>query len=142
MTDNLLTLTKKAFESVRSSVVVAMQYLYTVREEGAWKEVASSFSEYVESELGISQGFASKLLAVNQHYLIEGGLSPENIAETDYECLYLAAKTEGTPEEQVAKARTLTRRELKEERVDAGHVHGEEIIQIYKCCGMRVPDHA
>lgn len=138
MTDNLLVLTKKAFETVKSSVIRAMQYLYVVKEEEAWKEVSGSFGEYVQSELGISQGFASKLLSVNQHYLIESGLSPENIQGIDYEALYLAQKTEGTPEEQVEKARTLTRRELKEERVDGGHVHGEETVEIYKCCGMRV----
>lgn len=133
----LLENTKKAFESVRSSVVVAMQYLYQVKEEEAWTEVSGSFSEYVEAELGISQGFASKLLSVNQHYLIEGGYSPENIEGFDYEKLYLAAKTEGTYEEQLAKAKTLTRRELKEERNEK-EPHEHEPIQICRVCSMRL----
>lgn len=133
----LLDQTKEAFANVRNSVVVAMQYLYAVREEGAWKEVASSFSEYVEGELNISQSFASKLLAVNQHYLIEAGVSPENIAGIDYECLYLAAKTEGSLEEQIEKARTLTRRELKEERNDI-EPHDHEPISICKVCSLRL----
>lgn len=142
MTDNLLALTKSAFAKARGSVVEAMQYLWLVKEEEAWKEVSPTWSDYVSSELDISQGFASRLLSVNNHYLIKGGLAPENIEGIDHERLYIAAQTEGEVEEQVARARTLTRRELKESRVDGGHIHGEEIIQIYKCCGMRVPDHA
>lgn len=128
----LLEQTKKAFADVRSSVVVAMQKLYQVKEESAWESVASSWGEYVESELGISQGFSSKLLSVNKHYLLEANIAPEKIENIDYECLYLAAKTEGTPEEQVEKARTLTRRELKEERNDAEEAPHEHI----PCCAV------
>lgn len=133
----LLEQTREAFANVRSSVVVAMQKLYEVQQEDAWKEVSGSFSEYVQSELGVSQGFASKLLTVNRHYLVEAGYSPENIAGIDYECLYLAAKTEGTPEEQLAKARTLTRRELKEERNEEEQ-HEHEPISICRKCSLRL----
>lgn len=134
---NLLDQTKEAFANVRSSVVVAMQKLHQVQEQEAWKEVSGSFSEYVESELGISQSFASKLLTVNRHYLIEAGYSPENITGIDYECLYLAAKTEGTPEQQLAKAQTLSRRELKEERNDE-QPHEHLPITICKTCSLRL----
>jgi hypothetical protein len=139
---NLLDQTKAAFAQFRSSVVQAMQYLYQVRESGDWMQVSPTWTDYVKNELEISQGFASKLLSVNKHYLIEGGLSPENIQGIDYERLYIAQQTAGTPEEHVAKAKTLSRRELREEKVDDGHIHGEEIVRIYKCCGMRVPDDA
>lgn len=115
----LLERTKESFASVRSSIVEAMQNLWSVKNGDVWKETScTSFGEYCESELGVSQSFASKLLQVNQHYLLEAGFSPEKIVGIDYECLYLAAKTEGTPEEQLARAKTLTRRELKETKND------------------------
>ena len=110
----LLLDTRDSFRDVKSSIVRAMRNLYEVHERGSWATVATSWSEYVESDLGISQGFASKLLSVNRHYLVEGGFYPENIEGIDYEKLYLAAKSGGTVEEQIAKARTLTRAELKQ----------------------------
>lgn len=134
---SLLAETKAAFENVKGSIVVAMQKLHAVKESGDWESVANTWSEYVESELGISQGFASKLLSVNKHYLIEGGYSPANISGVDYESLYLAAKTEGTVEEQIERARTLTRAELRQERNEQND-HTHEAIQICKHCSMRM----
>lgn len=133
----LLTDTKEAFANVRSSVVVAMQKLYQVREELAWREKAETWGEYVESELSISQSFASKLLTVNQHYLVEAGISPDKLAGIDYECLYLAASTEGSYEEQIAKAANLTRRELREERNEE-QPHEHLPITICKTCSLRL----
>jgi len=128
----LLRETKEAFANVRGSVVVAMQRLYKVHESDAWVGVCSSWSEYVESELGISQSFASKLLAVNKHYLIEGGLSPENITGIDYESLYLAKSIPGTVQEQTSMASTLSRRELKETKNDREETPHEHI----PCCAI------
>lgn len=136
----LLEQTKKAFADVRSSVIVAMQKLYQVKEEGAWESVASSWGEYVESELGISQGFSSKLLSVNKHYLLEANISPEKIENIDYECLYLAAKTEGTPEEQIEKARTLTRLELKQTKNDEAP-HTPDFVEYCKTCHVTRVNH-
>lgn len=139
MTDNLLTLTKTAFAKARGSVVEAMQYLWLVKEEEAWKEVSPTWSDYVSSELDISQGFASRLLGNNQHYLIEGGMTPEDLVGIDHEKLSMARNLPGTPEEQVAKARTLTRRELKEEKNDAEATpHEHEPISICKVCSLRL----
>lgn len=132
----LLDQTKEAFANVRSSVVFAMQRLYEVHERKLYETVADSWGAYVESELGISQSFASKLLSVNKHYLL-GGVSPEKLESIDYECLYLAAKTEGSLEEQVEKARTLTRRELKEERNEETE-HEHLPITICKTCSLRL----
>jgi len=128
---------KDAFANVRSSVEYAMQKLYAIKESGEWADVSDNWGQFVEAELGISQSFSSKLLSVNQHYLIEGGFSPEKIEGIDYECLYLAAKTEGTQEEQVARARTLTRRELKESRNDEDP-HDHIPVSICKTCSIRL----
>lgn len=129
--------TKELLGGVRHSLVEVMCNLHALKERGGWEAHASSWGEFCESELNISQSFASKLITVANHYLIEGGFSPDKIEGIDYECLYLAAKTEGTPEEQVAKARTLTRRELKEERND-DEPHEHEPISICKHCSIRL----
>lgn len=138
----LLQETKEAFANVRGSVVVAMQRLYKVHESDAWQGVCSSWSEYVESELGISQSFASKLLSVNKHYLVDGGLSPENISGIDYESLYLAKSIPGTIEEQTSMASTLTRKELKETKNDREPVpHEFERVCYCKVCGLSEATH-
>lgn len=134
---SILEQTREAFANVRSSVVVAMQKLAFVKEQGLWEVIAPSWGEYVETDLGISQSFASKLVSVNNHYLVEGGFSPEKLEGIDYECLYLAAKTDGTPEEQLSKAKVLTRRELKESRND-DEPHEHEPITICKKCSLRL----
>lgn len=133
----LLYQTKEAFASVRYSVLDAMVKLAEVKEHGIWEDVCKSFGEYVESELGISQSFASKLLSVHSHYLVQGGVPKDELAGIDYECLYLAAKTDGSPEEQISKARTLTRRELKEERNDE-EPHEHIPVEICKVCSVRL----
>lgn len=138
-TKHLLPATKDAFGSVRHSVVVAMQLLSAVKDSGVWEQVANSWGEYVESELGISQSFASKLLTVNAAYILQGKVSPEKLEGIDYERLYLAQMLSGSVEEQIEKARTLTRKELKEERNDE-EPHTHQWIQICKHCQIRNND--
>lgn len=132
----LLQEAKTAFADIRGSIVIAMQKLHEVHESKAWEEQYSSFSEFVEEGLQISQGFASKLLSVHKHYLVEGGYSPENIAGIDYEKLYLAQKSGGKIDEQLAKAKTLSRSELRQERAETND-HEHEYIEICKHCSMR-----
>lgn len=132
MSDNLLVLTKKAFSSARKSMVQAMQYLHAVYEEDAWKEVSTTWGEYLDTELGIAQSQASKLLSVHKYYLLEGELEPDEIAGVDYEKLNAARSLPGTPEENLAKAKTLSRRELKEERNDTEETPHEHI----PCCAI------
>lgn len=136
----LLDEAKRAFENVKGSIVVAMQKLYEVKECGAWEDVSSSWSEYCEAELGISQSFASKLLSVNKHYLVDGGYSPENISNIPAESLYLAAKTGGTVEEQLERARTLKRSELKIERNEI-EPHTPEYVEYCKICDVSRHNH-
>ena len=74
------------------------------------------FGKYCEEEFDLSQGFVSKLVGEYDHYIIQGGLPLSRIEGIDHEKLYLAAKTEGTVEEQLARAQTLSRSELKIEK--------------------------
>lgn len=138
----LLQETKQAFANVRGSIVVAMQRLYQVKQEEVWRQVADNWGEYVESELGISQGFASKLLSINNHYILEGGIEPDFLSGIDYEKLNMARTLPGSPEEQVEKARVLTRSELKLERNDAEPVpHTPEWVEFCKVCNVSRTNH-
>lgn len=139
----LLEQTKSAFQGIRSSTVAAMLLLAKVKEENAWTYVESSFGAYVEGELGVSQSYASKLLSVHQKYITEAGIRPEWLEGIDYEKCYIAAPLlkEGVSAlEVLERARTLTRAELRAERVDSGHEHSGETVVIHKCCGMRKND--
>lgn len=133
----LLDQTKDAFSTMKSSVIWAMQLLYQLRESGEWEQISETWTDFVTDELGLSQGFASRLLTVNRHYLVEGGLSADSLENIDHERLYLASHTGGNVEEQLAKARTLTRRELKEERNDE-QPHEHVPITICKTCSLRL----
>lgn len=124
---------KEKFGRFRESVVDAMAVLYDVQLGEAWKQVADSWGEYVESELQISQSFASKLLSTYKYFVIEQGVSQEKLIGVDYEKLNMARSLPGTVEEQLAKASSLTRSELKLERQDA-EPHQYEPVEYCKIC--------
>lgn len=132
-TSNLIVQTRDLLHAVRGSLIKVAQNLCEIR-----KEISSeNWGHFLEGQFGISESFASKLLTVNRVYLLEGGLSPEKLEGIDYERLYMAAKLEGTPEENVEKARLLTRRELKEERNDE-EPHEHQEIKICRICSVRL----
>ena len=123
---------KKVFNVLRPLV-------YEVYEKELWQGRFSSFNEYVQSTdgLGISPGYASKLRQNEAHYVISGGLSPEKLEGIDNESLYMASKLPGTPEEQVAMAKTLTRQELRETKNEVEPcVH--DPVQICGKCHIRL----
>lgn len=110
---------------ISSAMDILRPLVYSVWKDELWKGRFGSFGEYVESPegLGRSQGYASKLKTVEE-FRLQGGLSEKDLAGIDYESVYLAIKAGGTPEEIVAKAKTLTRAELRAERIDAkDHEH-------------------
>lgn len=109
--DGLVQQTKDLLGAVRGSLIKVAQNLYQIKESYTDDKAWGSF---VEEELGISQSFASKLLTINRVYLLEGGLPSERIEGVDYEKLYAATKLDGSVEEKVAKASTLSRSELKQ----------------------------
>jgi hypothetical protein len=142
LTTTILEEAKEKFGKFRESVVDAMAVLYDVHVGGAWKEVADTWGQYVESELQISQGFASKLLTTYTHYCITNDFAPEKLIGVDYERLYLATKLTGSPDEQLAKAKTLTRLELRQEKNDEEPVpHLPEYFEICRVCNVSKPNH-
>ena len=127
-TDALIAQTKDLIHAVQGSLIQVGINLHQIKTEGLWEHKADNWSHFVESELGISQSQASKLLAIHDHFILKGGLDPQELVGIDYERLYSARKLGGTVEEQVSKAKTLTRRELKEERNE------EEPHEHIPCC--------
>lgn len=115
--------------------------LWKVQQDGSWSDRFSSWGEFVESPAGLnkSQSWASKHTNIHEHYTLKGGIAPENLEGIATESLYLAKDLPGTIEEQVAMAKTLSRKELKDTKVDGGHEH-TEAIRIWKCCNMRIYD--
>lgn len=97
------------------------------------------FGQFVEEEFEISQGFASKLVSNWEHYVITGGVQPSKLEQIDYEKLYLAAKIEGSPELQIAQAKTLSRKELRQTREETND-HEHEEIRVCRICGIRICD--
>lgn len=113
---DILTQCRELFLQARGSVVDAMPLLHKIAAEGLWSDKYSSFGEYLD-ECGISRSQASRLVSTYQHFAIEGGISSGELSQVDPERLYLAAKLDGTPEEQYTKATILSRAELKEQDV-------------------------
>lgn len=130
----LITETKVLLKAVRGSLIKVAQNLYLIRES---LDKDTPWGLFLEDNFGMSEGFASKLLTVNRIYLIEGGVEPEKLEGVDMEKLYLARNLPGNTELKIEKARSLTRRSLKEEKNEE-EPHEHELIQICKICSMRV----
>lgn len=128
-TDQVLQRAQECFSGVRQRIAEGMEYLYIIQADKLWDNGQySSFGEYVEQGLGISEGMASKLIKTYKHYILNGSLSQRNLEGVDAEKAYLAISLPGTPEEQLIKAETLTRREIKEQLVEETHGPHEHIL--------------
>lgn len=134
ITTDLIEATRELLNAVRGSSIKIGENLYTIKES---LEVGTNWADLLRDEFDISESFASKLMQIHKILVVEGGISPAKLEAIDSEKLYLSLKLEGSAEEKVTKAQMLTRRDLREERVDDGHVHSGEKVHIWKCCGMR-----
>lgn len=139
-TSELSVLEKSIFiaRHINSAIDVLRPLVYQVWKDELWKEKFSSFGEYVESPEGLnkSQGYASKLKQVEQ-FRLDSGFSEKEIAGVDYESIYLALKSGGTPEEILAKAKVLTRAELRQEQQETQPHPFEELVICKVCHGAK-----
>lgn len=139
--NDILLKAARCFEGVRQRISEGMGYLYEISEKNLWDNGQySSFSEFCESGCGISKSFASRLLTVYKHYVIEGGVSQRNLELTDPDKLYLAIGLPGSPDKQLVKAETLTRQEIKDELAsdENGDCTHEKTIIICARCHKRI----
>lgn len=126
--------TRALLGNVRQKLVKVAANLVILREKETrtWAEVCE--------DLDISQGFASKLTSSYTHYVLEGGIAPERLEGIDNEKLYLASKTEGSTEEQLARASTLTRGELKLEKSE-NEPHTPDFKEVCTTCWVSKENH-
>lgn len=134
---NILETCRNLFREARGLVSDAMPLLHKIFTEKLYEGKYSSFGEYVD-DCGISRSQASRLVSVYQHYAIEGGIKDFGAVEPDR--LYLAAKLPGTPDQQLIKARHLSRDEIRAEvAVDEhGNEHECQPITICRVCNKRM----
>ncbi len=141
--------------NIDSAIEVLRPLVYKVFAENLWEGKFSSFSEYVESPEGLnkSQGYGSRLKNVEEHYIIKGGATHEQIAGIDDYCLYEARKItkfkqpdgtyrDATIEDQIAIAKTLNRKEIKQTLVDQDATpHTPTWITYCDTCGLSQATH-
>lgn len=134
LVEELVEQTRSLLNAVRGSSVRIGANLYLIKQS---LEPTTNWGEYLRDTFDIGESFASKLLTIHRVFVLEGGLSHEAIEGIDQEKLYLSAKLEGTAEEKLSKARTLTRRDLKEEKnEEAPHEHIP--VEICRICSIRL----
>lgn len=110
---SLINETRELWNTGRKVMIQVAYNLSKIRESDAWQS-HKTFPQFAEDEMGISQSQTSKLLTIADYYLEK--FSPEQIGPVDYESLYKAARLPGTVEENLAKAKTLKRSELRAEQ--------------------------
>lgn len=134
LVEELVENTRALLNAVRGSSIKIGQNLYEIKQSLPKDQ---DWGDFLRDQFDISEGFASKLMTIHRVFVLEGGVSQEQLEGIDGEKLYIAAKLEGSPEEKIAKARVLTRRELKDEKnEEAPHEHIP--VSICKVCSIRL----
>lgn len=129
-----------AFKEVRRNVVVAAKMLWEISDKSLWKGEYTSFGEYVERECQISSSFAAKLVIVYGHYVIDSRASERQIEAVDAEKLYLASRLKLPMEQQLVRAESWSRQELKAELASGGGAEctHPSTIEICSRCHARI----
>lgn len=114
-TTSILKQATECFNNVRKNIYEGAELLYKIKRDELWKGVYTSFSEYLEEEVKVSDSTASKLCAIYSRYIAEGGLPLKQLQGVDHERAYMALRLEGSPAKQLASASSLSRSELRKE---------------------------
>ena len=114
---NILEECAEKFAGARKNALQGIALLWKIREEGLFRETHQSFGAFAEEECGLNASQASRYLTAFEHFSIQGGFSIAQIGEVDVEKLYIAKSLSGSAEEQLAKAQSLSIRELKAQNV-------------------------
>lgn len=138
ITTGLLEETRELWNTGKKVMVQVAWNLFQLRELGDWKESSDTFPKFCDEQLGIKQSQTSKLLTIADYFLREK--TPEEIGAIDYELLYAAAKLPGTVDENLAKAKTLTRDDLKKEKAEVAP-HTPDWCTYCATCGLAQTNH-
>ncbi len=134
---NILDRAISFFETARQNLLAGAADLWKIKKEELWKGNYDSFSDFLR-DVKVSDGTASKLIAVVEHFCVQGGFSHAKIEGTDYEKLYMAIRYPGDTEKQLAAAQTLSRSELRHEILNENDDCEHEAIQICRKCNQRL----
>ncbi len=113
--------------------------LLKIRESCEWEKYGhDSFQKFLQEELDMPQSQSSKLLIIGEYFLQQ--YTPEEIGPVAYENLYLATKTEGSVEENLARAKTWRREDFKAHKAEV-QPHAIERVVYCKICGLSDATH-
>jgi len=129
--------TKALWQTGRKVMVQVAFNLSRIKNSDVWKEY-DKFPKYCEEQLEIQQSQVSKLLTIAEYYLDK--FSVEEIGSVDYEKLYQSALLPGSVEVNLAKAKTLSRVELKQEKAEY-QPHPYEEVAYCKVCKLSKSNH-
>lgn len=131
---------KEVFQDARRSVFEGIALLHQISEEKSWEGSYSSFGEYCEQELQLHPTAASRYLTSYKHFVIEGKQDFSTLKGIDPERLYLAAKLSMPVDQQLVRASSWGRRELRDELAshDGHDCEHPSTIKICAVCNKRV----
>lgn len=136
-TQTLIEETRQLWNQGKKVMIQVAWNLHHIQKSGEWQGY-DTFPKFCEGEMDIRQSTTSKLLAIANYFLRE--YTPEQIGDCDYERLYQATMLPGTVDENLAKAKTLTRTELRQE-LNESEVHTGEFIEVCKHCYVSRANH-
>lgn len=137
---SILEETPVLFSKARGQIMLGVKNLWEIRDKGLWAGSTSSFTEYVEDVCQLDKGQASRWLTMYEHYAIQGGVELAQLEKVNPEKLYIARMLKGSPSQQVKKAITLTRHDLRSEVAvkEDGSEHECEPVTFCRICHRRM----
>lgn len=133
--------TKELWSTGKKVMIQVAWNLLKIRESGEWEKYGhKTFQQFAADELDIPQSQGSKLLIIGEYFLDK--YTPEEIGPVAYENLYLATKTEGSVEENLARAKTWRREDFKQHKAEvAPHPFQEVSYCGFSGCGLSKANH-
>lgn len=128
---------RQMIKIARVSLFRAAASLYRIREENLFSAKFESFNDYLE-DIDLDKSQASRLLTAYEHFCVKGGIEPTQLEAINPEKLYLATALDGSIKQQLTKAKTLTKQELRAERHEEKHGECTDHVPICAKCHQRL----
>lgn len=135
--------TKKLKNGLEEGFIHLGERLYKIKEERVWEIDHRSYAEFL-MEIRVSEGTASKLVAIYKRFVLEYDMPYEKLAECSWNSLYQLlplATTKDKAEELIDDAASLKRGDVEEKVREVNHpdcAH-EDTYKLVVCrdCGYR-----
>lgn len=133
LTTSLEEETRGLLKTGKELLVKVAYNLHSLRESGEWREEHDSFPKYCQATFELSQSSTSKYLAIADYFSAK--FLPEDIGPVDIEKLYASTKLEGSPEENLSRAKTWSRDQFK---TNKAAIEPHEFVRVCYCsvCGI------